>query len=118
MVGIACAPGGDHDVAAQDQTGAAGRDPGRADLGLARGDPQMGEDRPALLRHARHVEDGDALALEVSGHAEQGPDRHHAGAADAGDDDAVRAVERGQRGSGRTGNGTSPATATCATCRP
>ncbi len=65
------------------------------------GDPHMAVDRAALLREAGHVEHGAALAFEMRGHAEQGPDRDDAGAADPGDEDAVRLVERGMRGLGQ-----------------
>src|SRR5699024_5934060 len=39
------------------------------------------------------VEHRNALALQVRGHAEQRADRHHAGAADAGDQDVVVTFE-------------------------
>jgi hypothetical protein len=59
----------------------------------------------ALLRQAGHVEHGDALAVEVGGHADQGADGDHAGAADAGDEDAVGLGEaRGSR-LGQVGEG-------------
>ena len=61
----------------------------------------MGEDRTALLGHADHVQRRDTLALEVGGHAEQGGDGDHTGAADAGHQDAVGAVEGRQRGLGQ-----------------
>ena len=38
-------------------------------------DLEVGEDGTALLGHADHVEGGDALALEMGRHAEQGRDR-------------------------------------------
>ena len=54
-----------------------------------RGDADVGGHRAALLRQAGHVEHAAALALEVRRHAEQRADGDHAGAADAGDQDAV-----------------------------
>ena len=65
-----------------------------------RGDLQMAPYRAALLRQPRHVEAAEALALQVRGHADDRADGHHAGAADAGDHDAVRLVQRRQLGSG------------------
>ena len=56
------------------------------------GDADVAVDRAALLREAGHVDDADALALEMRRHAEDGADGDDAGAADAGDDDAVRTV--------------------------
>ena len=41
------------------------------------------------------------LPSSVRGHAEQRADRHHAGAADAGDENAVGTIERGLRGLGQ-----------------
>ena len=40
------------------------------------------------------------FAFEMRGHPEQRADRHDAGAADAGDEDAVGLVERGMGGFG------------------
>src|SRR5258708_39150542 len=60
----------------------------------------MTQDRAALLGHADLVEHGDALALEMRGHADKGADRDDPGAADPGDEDAVGLVERGQGGLG------------------
>ena len=94
MVGIACGPA----VTTMSQPSTSRAPPvetrGAPISSCGRGDLQVGEDGTAFLRHAHHVEGGDALALQVRGHAEQGRDGDHAGAADAGDDDAVRAVER------------------------
>ena len=47
--------------------------------------------RAALLREAHEVEHAGALALEVRGHRDQRADGDHAGAADAGDQQVVRA---------------------------
>ena len=57
------------------------------------GDADMAVDGAALLRQAGHVENRAALAFEMRRHAEQCPDRDDAGAADAGDEDAVGFVE-------------------------
>ncbi len=65
------------------------------------GDLHVAEHRAALLREACHVEHRDALALEMRGHAEDAADRHHAGAADAGHDDAVGPFQRRQRRQGQ-----------------
>ena len=65
--------------------------------------------RAALLRQAGHVEHGDALAFEMRRHAEQRADRHDAGAADAGDEDAVGLGRApGSAGSGSGGSSSSP----------
>jgi hypothetical protein len=73
-------------------------------LGLGR-EAHVAHHRAVLLRKAGEVEHGAALALEMGGHADQGADCDHAGAADAGHQDAVGLVERphgrhGQRGEG------------------
>ena len=52
-------------------------------------DAHMAHHRAVLLRQAGEVEDGAALAFEVRGHADQRADGDDAGAADAGDQDAV-----------------------------
>src|SRR3972149_1780906 len=54
-------------------------------------------DRAVLLREARHVEHRHALALEMRRHAENLPDRDHAGAADARDEHPIGRLERGRR---------------------
>src|SRR5262249_35224809 len=79
----------DHHVAAAEEIRAARRHPDRVDvLGCPRG-AEMAEHRTALLRGAGHVDDAAALAVEMCRHAEHRPDGDDAGAADAGDDDAV-----------------------------
>jgi hypothetical protein len=97
---------GDDDVAAEDQPCLAGGDARRMQLLLAVGEAHVGHHGAALLRQAGHVEHGDALAFEVGGHAEQGADGDHAGAADAGDEDAVGI---GEAGGGRLGQRRRPA---------
>src|SRR5689334_2555490 len=62
------------------------------------GDPHVAVDRATLLREAGHVNDADALALEMRRHAENAADGDNAGAADAGDDDVVGPAELGMRG--------------------
>ena len=59
-------------------------------------DPDVRVDGAALLCEARHVEDRDALPLDVRGHAEERADRHDTRAADPGDEDAVGTVEGGE----------------------
>ena len=61
------------------------------------GDADVAVDRAALLREAGHVDDADALALEMRRHAEHAADGDDAGAADAGDDDAVGLADLRQR---------------------
>ena len=67
------------------------------------GDADVRHHGAVLLRQARHVERAGGLAVQVRGHAEDGAHRHHARAADAGNQHAVgpRAVERGQGGLGQ-----------------
>ena len=102
--GDALAHGGDRvgarrhdDVASQHQPSCAGGDPRCADFVLGRRDLEEREDGTALLGQADHVERGDALALEMGGHAQEGRDGDHARTADAGDDDAVGTVQHRQR---------------------
>jgi hypothetical protein len=97
------AAGGDDEITTEDQVGLAGGDAdGIKILGLAR-DTDMRRHRAALLRQPGLVEDADALALDMGRHAEQRTDGHHAGAADAGDDDAVGPIA--QRRQLRCGQG-------------
>ena len=63
----------------------------------------VADDRAALLGEDGKVKHGSAFALEVGGHGNQGADRHHAGAADAGDQQVIdrrrqTGIGRGQRG--------------------
>ena len=67
------------------------------------GDADMAVDRAALLREAGHVDDAGALAFQMRGHADDGADGDDAGAADAGDDDAVGMIGQRQLGSGSAG---------------
>ena len=87
----------DHDVAADDGIGLAGGDARRPELVGCAGDPHMRPDRTALLGQTRHVEGGDALALEMGRHREDGADRHHAGAADPGGEARRRGADRALR---------------------
>ena len=89
---------GHHDVAAEHQVGAAGRDADGVDVLGPLGDPHVAVDRAALLGEAGHVDDADALALEMRRHAENAADGDDAGAADAGDDDVVGLAELRMRG--------------------
>ena len=61
----------------------------------------MGDHRAALLRQAGHVDDADALAFEMGGHAHHRANRHNARAADTGDNDIVGTVDRGLSGFGQ-----------------
>ncbi len=92
--------GGHDEVAAEQQARAAGGDAHGVDPVRAFGDADMAHHRAALLRHAELVEHGDALPLQMRRHAEQRPDRHDAGAADPGNENAVRL---GKGGQGRLG---------------
>src|SRR5262249_58403336 len=87
---------GDPDVAAEHELGAARRDPDGVDILRALGNAHMTEDRASLLRQASHVDDSNALALEMGCHAEDAADGDDAGAADAGDDDVVGFCDRRQ----------------------
>ena len=78
--------------------------------GVAR-DLHVRHHRAVLLRQARHVEHRDALAFEVRRHAEDLADGDDAGAADAGDEDAVGRVERAGLPALATRNASSVATA-------
>ncbi len=91
------APASDHQIAAQQEARAAGCDPHGLDLGRAGGDPQVAQDGAALLGKAGHVEHGRALAFQMGGHAQDRPDRDHAGAADTRHHDAVGPIQRRQR---------------------
>jgi hypothetical protein len=67
------------------------------DILRALGKANVTEDRASLLREAGHVDDSDALAVEVGGHAEDAADGDDAGAADPRDDDVVGLCDRRQR---------------------
>src|ERR1700722_17369692 len=54
----------------------------------------MAHHRAVLLGEATDVEDGAAFAFEMRRHAEQRAQRDDAGAADAGDEDAVWPLQR------------------------
>ena len=98
------------DVAAEHELRLAGGDPRRMELLGRIGDAHVRDDGAVLLREARHVEHAAALAFEVRGHADQRADRHHPGAADAGDEDAV-GLGRRRRAPARASAGNSPASA-------
>ncbi|MNI03962.1 hypothetical protein D3C73_568750 [compost metagenome] len=76
-----------HHVAAQHQIGFAGGNAHGVDILGATGDADVRGHRATLLRQAGLVEHRGALALKVTGHAQQGADGHHAGTANAGDQD-------------------------------
>ena len=86
--------GGDHDVAAEDEVGAAGRDADGGEIVRLRRDADMAHDRAVLLRQPGEVERRARLAVDMGGHAEQRADGDDAGAADPGDEDVVGAIER------------------------
>src|SRR5262245_17150140 len=67
------------------------------DILRALGNANVTEDRASLLREAGHVDDSDALAVEMGGHAENAADGDDAGTADARDNDVVGLCDRPQR---------------------
>jgi len=73
-----------HFIGRQHQIGGPGDDARTGDVGGVRRQPDVAQDRAALLRQPRHVQDHAGLALDMRGHAEQRADGQHAGAADAG----------------------------------
>ena len=88
----------DDEIAAQHQIGFASRDANGVDVGGRAADLHMAIDRAALLREAGHVDDADALALEMGGEPQQSGDRHDSGAAQPRDQHAVRrGADLGQR---------------------
>ena len=121
MLGSAVRPAATTRSQPSTQRGSAGRHARAADLRPAVGAILMWlRTAPPFCASPTMSSVTDALALEVRRHAEQGRDRDHAGAADAGDDDAVRAVERRQR-SARAAPGTARPRgrpSPCAACRP
>ena len=87
---------------AQHQVGAGGSDTVGVDIVRRIGDADVAVDRAALLRETGHVDHTGALAFQMRGHAHDATNGDDAGAADAGDDDAVgmigeRQARRGQR---------------------
>ena len=60
--------GGDQAVTAHDQIGGAAGQAGRLNISLARCDPHMGGDCAAFLRHAKLIDGGKGLALQMGGH--------------------------------------------------
>src|SRR5262249_59371915 len=76
--------------------GPARRDADGVDILRALGYAHVTEDRAPLLRQAGHVDDTNALALEMGRHAEDATDGDDAGAADPGDDDVVSFCDRRQ----------------------
>ena len=100
---------GRHDkVAAEQQIGAARREPHRMDLLRRLGNAHMAQHGAALLRQPSHVEDGDALAFEMPFMPNQRR-RHNAGAADPGHQHAVGSASASKFGSGRGGGVFTPA---------
>ena len=91
--------GADHQVAAEDGMRFAGGDARGMDVFRPVGDAQVREDGAEFLRQPGHVEGGDALAVEVGGHADQRAEGDDAHAADAGDQQVVG------MGGGRQGGG-------------
>ena len=92
---------GNHDVAAEDEVGAAGGNPDGVNVFGLFGEADVTEHRAALLREPRHVEHADTAAFEMRGHAKDATDGHNAGAADAGDDNVVGLRNSRQRRIGK-----------------
>ena len=88
---------GDDEIAAEDEMRRAGGDADGVDVVRRMGEAHVAVDGAALLGKAGHIDHAAALALEMRRHAEDGADRHDAGAADAGDDDVVGALDGGKR---------------------
>ena len=95
-------PSCNHQIAADDQIGSARRNPGNVDFSRMIGEPQMAEDRSTFLGESNHVNDADALAFKVRGHAQQGTHGNHARAPYTRDDNVVRAVNFGELRNGQS----------------
>jgi hypothetical protein len=81
----------DDDVAGQHRVGLLRVDAHLVQRRRVLGESHERQHRAALLREAHEVEHAGRLAFEVRGHRDQRADRDHAGAADAGDEQVVRA---------------------------
>ena len=91
---------GDDDVAREHRVGLLRVDAHLVERRLVLGEADEREHRAALLREAHEVEHARGVGLEVRGHRDQRADRDDARAADAGDEQVVRAgpsVRRRQR---------------------
>ena len=116
---------GDDDVAGQHRVGLLRVDAHLVQRRRVVGQAHERQHRAALLREAHEVEHAGRLAFEVRGHRDQRADRDDAGAADAGDEQVVRAgpgVRRRQRQRvdvlRRSASRAAPASAPGASCRP
>ena len=85
---------GDHRIAGQQHIGAARGDAHRVKVFRLWRQPHMAHHRAVLLRKPADVEHGAAFAFEMRRHAKERAQRDDAGAADAGDEDAVGPIER------------------------
>ena len=94
--------GGDQ-IAAQKHVGAAGGNAGGVDPFGLFGDAHMGDHGAVLLRQPRHIQNRNAVAFHVGGHAQKGADGDHPGAADAGNGDAIGFRHAGKAGFGQAG---------------
>ena len=88
---------GRHHVAADHGVRLAGGHSDRGDVLGALRDAAVDVDRAALLGQTRHLYHAGAAALQMRGHGQDRTHRHDARAADAGDDDVVRAIDGRQR---------------------
>ena len=79
-----------HQVATDHRVGFTGRNTGRVNLLGTVGDAHMRPHRTALLASPAMSRIDTPFALEMGGHAQQRTDGHHAGTADAGDENAPR----------------------------
>ena len=87
---------GDHGVAAEHKVGPTGGDAHGPDVRRRGGDAHMAGDRPALAGESGDVDHRGSLAFQMRRHGDERADGDDAGAADAGDDDGMAAVERRQ----------------------
>ena len=89
--------GGNDEVAAEHDIGAADADADRLDVLGPVGELEVTGDRAALLGKAGHVDRAEALALDVRGLSEDRGNGDDARAADAGDEHGVGLSQRGLR---------------------
>src|SRR5262249_41594336 len=87
---------GENEAAAEQESGGAGGNAKGMDVLGPLGKANRAEARATLLREARHVEDTYSPALEMGCHAEYAANGYDAGAADAGDDDVIGLLDRGE----------------------
>src|SRR5262249_48246365 len=87
---------GENEAAAEQESGGAGGNAKGMDVLGPLGKANRAEARATLLREARHVEDTYSPALEMGCHTEYAANGYDASAADAGDDDIIGLLDRGE----------------------